>query len=330
MNDNKRKIVSIFSIIVVLLIVVIIIAGIIIISNLFKDDSYERDDTDRELRQEAIDLFEEKSGKIVTVSSMVDFNTVKACIQKFYSYYPSMYDEKVINGEYGENINLDYYKQRTYYFLSSGYCTRNDVTLDNINSKLPELKGTFLPEIYSMYYITYDQNVKLYFVTGMLRDESNKGIPFSINVYMDTVNNYFEIDLDNLLQKKYDELKVGEEITVSIPENVLGRTYNKFGPAATTYGDFSKMLFDNIVNLLLYNPDKAYELLSEAGKARFSTVEDLRNFVTTNKKEILLLSFKMYENNYVDGKLNVNLYDKNSEYIFNVILEDFSSFKFSF
>ena len=100
------------------IIVIIIIAVIIIINVIKKNDVQTGSD---EFTEEIEQYEQENTGKIQNVDNIVDYNTVRTCLKKFYNYYSFLYDEEIINRGDEEQFNLSYYKEQVFNLLNSEY-----------------------------------------------------------------------------------------------------------------------------------------------------------------------------------------------------------------
>ena len=329
---SKKKIILIAC--GILLIICLIVVTLIINNNTTSDgtDNYIRDDTIEETKK--------YRNKIQKVNDIASFNTVKICLQKFYMYYSRLYNEDVINSD-NADLNLEYYKKVVYDFLSNDYITRNEITEENIDSKLEKISDVNV-EVYNMFYISnYDyvsedysnmnmnpREIRAYFVKGILRD-NNSSKEFSNIVCMDMVNSTFSIDLDVYNNLDYAKLKEEEDIKYLLPEGIDIKELNKYSFVSTSYEDISSSIFDNIRSLLLYDSEKAYDMLTDYSKENFGNLQEFKNYIESNKNDILLMSFKIYELSYEDEKLVINMYDNGSHFLIRVYFDAFSSYKFS-
>ena len=114
--DYRKKLTIVLSIILIL---VIIFA--IFISN--KSDEIDYSEQKDDIYEVGKENIKAKSNKIQKVSNMVDLNTVKMCIQKYYMNYYS------INSD-----NSEYYKEATYSMLSDEYITENNIKKEELTT----------------------------------------------------------------------------------------------------------------------------------------------------------------------------------------------------
>ena len=319
---KKNKIMALIMVIIIF----ISVLAIIIVSKInYLDPSL--DGMDNEKREFVAEYEEATKENIQPISNISEFELVRTCIQKFYIYYELVFDEESLDLSEEVNIeNISNYKSQLYNFLSKQYIDKYGITTDNINSKLKKIDNTNV-EIYYANYITNYEKVNIYFVKGLLRNSDNsQSNEFEITLYIDSENQTFEVDLDNVIGKDYSELIKGEKLNITIPDKIYNRNINKFDYPSITYEDFAKMTFNNIRNLLLYNVDMAYNMLYD--KERFITVDELYKFIEDNRKSILLMTFKMSDNNYEGEDFVIDIYDKESNFIIKTYFKDFSTFKF--
>lgn len=310
-----------FCIILAFIIVILIITKII-------SDRNNLDGSDTQLRDFVVEEMEATKGKIQNVSSISDYELARVCIQKFYTYYSQIYDENIINASDDIEFNLNYYKEKLYELFTDEYIQNHEITKENIDTKL-EKNDYDLVEIYNIYYVTNYENVKVFFVKGLVRNsETLESKEYEVTLYIDNITQNFKINLDNILNKDYSQLEIGSEVEYVIPDTIRGSNVNRFTYPSITYDEFGKIIFNNIRNLLLYNPEKAYEKLYESEKTKFKDVNSLIEFIDSNRRDIFLLTYRTYEINYENEKFTMYLYDDNAKYIITAYLDTFSDFKF--
>lgn len=308
----------------ILIIVVIIALLLFLLINYIKNKPEVVID---DITDEQIEIMNATTGKIQGVQSITYYDVVRNAIQKLYFTIGELHDPEVINSQ-EEGTNLDSVKAIVYSMLSKDYINKHDITLENIDSKLPNIPTEVNIEIYNCYYMTRYESSDVYFVKGLYRKDNTAGNEFIATVYVDDVNNTFEIDLDNVLGEDYGNLTEGKEISTVIPERIENRENNLKPKTKVTYGQYAERIFSNTRKLLLYDTDKAYEMLDEKGKEKFPTIDSFKNYITENYKDIYGASFKTYENVFENQVPGIKVYSKNQGLNLECYQETFSEFTF--
>ncbi len=265
--------------------------------------------------------------KIQKIDNLSDYYTIKSIVGKYYLYY-----SKIFDGE-GNEISLDY-DERLYNMLSPLYLNKYNIKIDNIKEYLQE-KRDFSVEIYNSYYTTNYTNSIYYFVSGLLRNNSNyETEEFQIMLSLDNVNGTFEIFPQEYIKEELnidvDSLNVNDEISLNYDTSISNRNDNTFSIQNVSYEEYAKAMFDRIRLILLYDVNKAYELLSKEKISEFSSQIEMSEYLLQNRKKIYLLTFGGYKLRFDNNKLIFDCYDKNSEYNITMYTDSIMDFKYTF
>ena len=317
MNNSKKFIIA-------FIVVIIAVISIIVVINKF---SFKDDGNDVEERDFVKEKIEATKGKIQPVDSISDFELARICLQKFYIYYAALYDDNIGEESLNES-DLEYYKSEIASVLTDNYKEKYGIDSSNIDQKLKRCDCEIV-EIYNVYYATNYGDTKVYFIRGLLRNSGTfETEKFENTLYVDNTKQSFEVSLENDLEISFDEIKPDVEVSYVIPESIWSGNLGKFSYPSISYEEFSKRAFDNIRNLLLFNVDVAYDMLSDSSKERFSSPSALKEYVDNNKRDIFLMTFGNYETNMVDKVFVVTAYDSHLKYSVTMNFETFSNLTF--
>ena len=308
------------------IIIIAIVLLLIIIPKIMKAYKQRNDGSDTELRKEAIEAYEKTKGKIQEVSSLTEYEMARLCLQKFYYYYAEIFDDSL--KEYGEDyeFNLEYYQNKILGFLLPKYIESHELDSSNVSEKMPRVTQSVV-EIYDMYKLTQYNNIDIYFVGGLLRNiDDNSSQKFEIVLYYDTHSKCFQVSLDNPTEKSIKELKVGEQYDVEFPTGIKYTEDNKLESVQSSYEEFAKREFGNIRKLMLYDTELAYDYLYNNNT--FATVNELSDFITNNKRDIVLLTYKDYDYNYIEKAMCIDMYDSSNKYMITIYLNNFSKLSY--
>ena len=291
---NKTKLL----IIAVIAIILIVIAYIIIMNIYKKRDVYHEDIP----MEEDVQKITNTSGKFQKLENITDYYTVKSCISKFFSSYFSTF----------ESESQDQ-KQKLYNTLNIEYITYKGITPENITSKLEKI-GQSVLTVNNVLSLTNYDGMYLYLAEITLRNSQNNiNTDMNIMLILDRNNMTYNVLLDDFIKEKgYNNLNVGDSISFEIPKNIELNNNNAFGYLSFSYDDYAKDLFNKFRNDLIYNPDKAYELLDEEFKTKnYPTKESFISFIDNNYKTIYLLKYASYTNEIVEENVYYICMDSN-------------------
>lgn len=325
--------------------VVIAILLIIVISSIVKFAHRDRPDDVAEPIQEYID---QVKGKLVKSDNITNLYQAKLCIQKYYEYLCAIKSiekyssdeilEQNINANTAiqstepENRNAQYFKEVAYSMLAKDYADKKNITKENID-RLCDGSENVSVEIYKLYTLTNFDDIYVYFVNGIVRDiDTNIGKEINYIVAIDINNNTFEIYLDDYIDgySDYSILEEGSEVPFVLPKTIEKRTYNNFVDVGIKYDRVARDMLVNIRTLMLYDTQKAYDLLSTAMKEKYPTYDSFKSYVDSKNKEIFSLTYGSYQLKSGENGMKFVIYNGDSSIKVTVDFDGFSSFKYSF
>lgn len=325
MNMNKKK-----YIIVAAIILIIIVIIIIVIKN--RNKNYVSHD---ELKDEGLEYVINNNNIITKITDFSNIGTIKTCLQIYYQSFIMTNPENI---KYATIIDGDseYYQTKLYNILSEDYKQKNSINKSDL--KYDEVVTDFNVEILSMYKVSkYEEdyntfgNVDAYIVKGIFRNLDDKSSDkFTMLLALDNVNRNFEIwpsDFVNI--SEYENLKPGDSASFEIPNAIPENEYNKFSTGYTSMDDLGRLEFNTVVDLMLYDTEEAYSLLSQDGKSKYASLSQLKEFVTENKSELSIMNYSSNTMELKDSNLILKCYDSNYKYKITINFDEFSTFNFS-
>lgn len=323
-------------IIIIVLILIIIITSVIMYGNSKKD----KPDEVSPFIEEYINA---TKGKLVKVDNLTDLYMIKNCIQKFYENLCAInYVELYTSDNIGvtsntaiqlveeENRNKSYFSNVAYQCLAKEYIDKNKITLENINTLNTKNFENINIEIYSLYYVSQFENVYSYFVNGIVRDSvNNEGIEFNYIVNIDINTSSFEIYLDNYMENSdFSKLEEGNEISFNIPEKVEDREYNTFNKTSVKYSQAVQDTFYSIRRIMLYDTQKAYNILTDNMKNKYPTYDGFKAFVDSNNSDIFKLIYGSYQLKSSENGAIFVMYNSDNTIRITAYYDGFSNYKF--
>ena len=156
----------------IIIFLIIAIVAILIIMNKIEDNNIQK--------QNNIVIQQNKYEKIEKVKSASAYFTVQSCVNKYINY--------VGNKDTNSLLKL----------LDSKYIEDNNVTKDNVLEKVENIDGLVIFEAKEMYVKEVDENNKIYYVSGILKEEGLEryitiDTDFDITVNMNFSNNIFSV-----------------------------------------------------------------------------------------------------------------------------------------
>ncbi len=325
MNKNNKK-----YIIVAAVILIIIVIIIIVIKN--KNKNYVSYD---ELKDEGLEYVINNNNIITKITDFSNIGTIKTCLQIYYQSFIMTNPENI---KYATIIDGDseYYQNKLYNILSEDYKQKNSINKADL--KYDKVITDFNVEILSMYKVSkYEEdyndfgNVDAYIVKGIFRNLDDKSSKkFTILIALDNINRNFEIwpsDFTNI--SEYENLKPGDSASFEIPNSIPENEYNKFSTGYTSMDDLGRLEFNTIVDLMLYDTEEAYSLLSQDGKSEYASLSQLKDFVIENKSELAIMNYSSSTMELKDSNLILKCYDSNYKYKITINFDEFSTFSFS-
>lgn len=298
MNINPNKIKKI---IIVLFVIIVILILCMVLLNHTETEKITREnfETDTEIVY---------TDEIEKVTQETMFYTVETCINKYYGYISqNKYNDEpadVDNGFTEEDLRISEELRLTslYNILNKQYVSENSITQENILEFVKEY-DTAVKFTANKMNVLEDENISVYSVYGQVED-------FYTNDKIEDV--YFIVELDEKINTFSLEPIYGvdniDDINLEIKNtDIENNTDNKFTYTRVNDEGASKKYFDLYKQLMLNNPDEAYNYLDEEYRnRRFETVENYKQYIANNYNELSGIIFSQYL---------VNRYDDYTEYV---------------
>lgn len=311
--SNIKKMIILLSIVVIIIIVILLI--VLNVANK-KDPSINEFDPTIEDSQ----LFKFKT-KLERVSVKNNYYVVNTIVNKFYTYYMSLYttnsDNLIIDEEAEVSIKKDQEEKLNaiYQMLDNEYIQEQKITKDDLSSKLSKINEVIV-NVTDMYVSQKNTNTYAYFVYGNIRDKKTGTIKdFSMIVKVDMLNRTYTLLLEDYMNIKYKDLKIGEEVDISVPESIEKNEYNTFTYTNITEETYVTDLFNNYKNNILYNSKKAYENLDKEYKTkRFGSLEKFQEYVKNNTRKNVTMKLNKYQKTSKNDYTQYTCIDQNGNY----------------
>jgi len=290
---NQKKL--LLAIIIVLILIIICI--LILIKNLNKVEEEEYN-----LSSDELIVKEEISSVLDNVSIRNDYYIVKKCVENYYYYYTL-----------ANNDIQNYYI--VYDMLDNQYIKHNNLTKENIATKLPEIEDSIV-NITNMYVSEQSTYISVYLVKGYLRNKQNSNITqFNLIVKLDAANGTFSIQLEDYILETYGTLNLGSSFSVKMVENIELNNNNSYQYKHISDEVYTEDLFNKFKEEIIYNPSIVYNRLDkEYREKRFETFENFNKYVKNNVKKIVIAKLDKYQINTEDNQVEYIFIDKNGKY----------------
>lgn len=312
---DKRKILLI--IIILLIILLICIIGILLLTN----KQQEKNSVPYE-EEGRINIKTES--KIREVTNRNNFYAVKNCIDKFYTYYASIYDVEgnyyIIDEEVQKTIETEKKEKSKaiYFMLDEEYINARGINENNILTKIKSINSSKI-NIRKMYVSEKSISTAIYFVYGRIRDEKTSEISdFSIIVKLDSANRTFSVMLQDYVSEKYSDIQLGSNIDIQMNEKIEKNEYNIYGYKNISDEDYAVNLFNKYKDEVIYSPQLAYATLNEEYRnKRFGTLDDFQEYAKNNVRKHTIMKISQYKKTQTDDYTQYVCIDQNgNEYIF--------------
>jgi len=279
------KAIKIVTILLIIVVIIISVVLIIISKNKKEEEIFAGIDVPDHGK-------EAYQGVVKPVTESNDFYIVENCINKYISY-AHLNIEKGYDEETGEPSLAVIYeideetekKQAIYDLLDKDFISENNITSDNIYNYIEYSNKDLGFEAVKMNKLEDAvDDVEGFSVYGKIRDIENGRFAYQYFVVkIDTNKNTFCIyPLKNSEYKDINDIKVKNN-TVAINKNKRNTFFN----INITEGEMARKYFQNYKNLMLEEPESAYEVLDkEYRQKRFGGVEGYKEYIQNNLEEL--------------------------------------------
>lgn len=322
--------------------IVAAILVIVLIVNIVKIAHKDKLDDVAEPVQEYIN---QTKGKLVKVDNITDLYCAKKCIQKYYENYCAITAINKYTSEEDINIstntaiqaaeekdrNAEYFTDVAYSMIAKDYATKKNITKDNMLEQSRGYENVTI-EIYNLYMLTEYEDVYVYFANGYIRDlDTNDGFEFNYIIAIDNSKFTFEVYLDDYIDgiNDFSTLEDGTEIAFNIPKSIEDREYNTYSVVSVKYEQVARDTMTTIRTLMLYDTEKAYELLSKEMKDKYPTYDSFKSYIDNNQNKIFSLTYGSYQLKSGENGMRFVVYNGDSSYKITIDFDGFSSFTYA-
>lgn len=225
-----------------------------------------------------------------TIEKVIDRNNyymVENCVNKYYSYYMSIYENK--NHEEEDII-------KTYNLLDKQYIDVKSITKENLATILPKINESVV-NVYDMYVSKQNENISVYIVNGKLREKyTNELSDFKIMIKIDSKNGTFSVLLQDYINVKYPNLDVGNTLTIEVIDNIQKNRNNTYVYEEISDKTYILDLFDRYKEEVLYNMELAYEKLDgEYKTVKFTNFLGFKEYAEENISRHSAMKLEQYK-----------------------------------
>lgn len=281
--------------------------------------------TKKNVIQDGVAPFVYKLEKTVQpVDDRLDFFGVQDCVEKYYLYYVRTFNAKEYYlktfGSRNDNTEaIQQYEQKSaivlYNMLDEEFIKTKEVTTENIKTKLSEIKLSDI-NITNIYVSRKNEKISVYLVQGILKEEdTNKSTQFQIIMKVDEDSRTFKIIPQQYVEEKYNNIEIGKEIDISVPESIIENDNNKFKYRIVNDETYLTNLMDKLKNEIKYYPELVYNKLDEEYRnKKFATLNEFITYINNNKEKFDNMQLEKYSTNITEDYTQYVCVDKNGNY----------------
>ena len=224
---------------------------------------------------------------IEKVTDINNYHMVENCVNKFYTYYASIFENK--NPEEEDVI-------KTYNLLDKQYISFKNITEENLPTILPAINESVV-NVYNMYVSNQSEDISVYIVNGTLREERSKELSdFQIMVQIDSQNGTFSVFLQDYIENKYSNLNLENNLILESLNSIEKNRNNFYVLEEISDKTYVLDLFARYKEEALYNAELAYEHLDEEYRVKkFGTLENFRKYVENNASRYNTVELNQYK-----------------------------------
>lgn len=294
-----------------LILALIIVSGIIIILLIRINSNNDTTNTlnEVEIIEEEEIVEENISHTLQIVKDRSDFFAVEGCISKFYTYYSDCFSTDSLSNQGIKAV---------YNMLDKKYIEENEITEKNIIKKLSKINNA-KANIHEMYVDEKSENIYVYIAKGKLREkDTNNILDFELMLMLDMQNKTFTVFLKDYIDKYYNELELGKEIDIEVPDKIEENDYNIYDYKVIDDEEYVRKLIARYKEEIFYDKESAYNHLDqEYREKRFENFSDFETYLKANTKKNVILKLAQYRKTiYDDYKEYVCIDTKGNYYIF--------------
>lgn len=224
-----------------------------------------------------------------------EFQTVYNAMRNYFS---------TINGNQNNILNL----------LFDDYIDINEISINNVNNYIEKkfdnsgYSITSIKKYYNSYY-------SIYFVEGQYTSEALDEILEQVEVQdiiiLDIINNTYSVL--PILNGMEDFESIVNRYSLNIYDKMISQNENNEIPTGNI-SEFNEamMYFSEYINLLTNYCDRAYELLENSTKIKYSNITNFQSVCESYKNEYISPIVKEYKIYFESGKKYINIVDNYS------------------
>ena len=203
---------------------------------------------------------------------------------------------------------------KTYLLFDDSYINFKGITRENILTVLPR-KGDVVANISRMLQSKQTENIYVYAVEGLLREELTKEITdFQILIKVDTKNKTFSVILQDYIQQKQLDFNLDNNFKIENISDIEKSRSNLYVREDISEITYVRDLFNDYKEEILYNSELAYEHLdNEYKEKKFVTLQNFQDYAIANKEYIINSKPEKYQktndNGYTLNQYNFYLHD---------------------
>ena len=245
-------------------------------------------------------------GIIEKVTDRNNYYMVENCVNKFYSYCASIYENK--NPEEEDVI-------KTYNLLDEQYIKFKNITQENLPTILAPINESVV-NIYDMYVSNQNEYISVYIAKGILREVVTKELTnFSIMVKIDKQKGTFSVLLQDYIDEKHKDANPGSNLTIESINNIEKNRNNIYVLEEITDKTYILDLFARYKEEILYNTEFAYKNLEEEYKTyKFGTLGNFKEYAEKNKDRHSKMELEQFNVTEEDGAKRYIGIDKDGYY----------------
>ncbi len=259
------------------------------------------------------------------IPNVEDYYILRSCVAKYY-----LITSGYFNTDDQDDRNI--YIQNMYSILNSDYLKKNNISEGDIVNLMFDSDKYYINIENILFFKEPNNNIYAYLIRLNLRNIETNNISFSnMIVLQDRNTNSFSILPDEYISNlEYDSIKENNKILFKFPEKIEKNEFNMFGRYQFDMSDYANELIQQLKEFLLYNPQRAYELLDEDLKNKdFKTYEEFYRYLENNYAIIFELTSDNYMMEYKDDYMIYRFKsNKDTNFLIELVTKDVMEYNY--